>query len=184
MLVFQGCMALGSLLWGAIAQRTGISTALTVAAVGLIVSVLLTTRYRLRCVEKLDLSVSLHWNQPAHTIEPCPNDGPVLVTLEYRIDAANAEEFTKAMQALSVTRRRDGAIQWGMFQDLSDPSRFVETIVVESWAEHKRQFERVTNADRVLEERVRAFHVGTEPPKVSQMIYANYTEGRNLQQPC
>ncbi len=184
MLVFQGCMALGSLLWGAIAQRTGISTALTVAAVGLIVSVLLTTRYRLRCVEKLDLSVSLHWNQPAHTIEPCPNDGPVLVTLEYRIDPVNAEEFTKAMQSLSVTRRRDGAIQWGMFQDLSDPSRFVETIVVESWAEHKRQFERVTNADRVLEDRVRAFHIGSEPPKVSQMIYANYTEGRNLQQPC
>jgi MFS family permease/quinol monooxygenase YgiN len=184
MLVFQGCLALGSLLWGAIAQRTGISTALTAAAIGLIVSVFLTTRYRLRCTEKLDLTASLHWTQPAHAFEPCPNDGPVLITLEYRIDPVNAEEFTKAMQALSLTRRRDGAIQWGMYQDLSDPGRFVETIVVESWVEHKRQFERVMNEDKAIEERVRAFHIGDAPPNVSQMIYANYTDGRGLRQPC
>ena len=184
MLVFQGCIALGSLLWGAIAQRTGISTALTAAAIGLIVSVVLTTRFRLRCTEKLDLTASLHWNQPMHAFEPCPNDGPVLVTMEYRIDPANAEEFTKAMQALSLIRRRDGAIQWGLFHDLSDPGRFVETAVVESWVEHKRQFERVTNADRAIEERARAFHIGDEPPKVSQMIYANYTDGKGLRQPC
>lgn len=81
MLVFQGCMALGSLLWGAIAQRAGISTALTAAGIGLIVCVLLTTRYRLRCVEKFDFAASLHWNQPTRAFEPCPNDGPVLVTL-------------------------------------------------------------------------------------------------------
>jgi MFS family permease/quinol monooxygenase YgiN len=184
MLVFQGCMAVGSLLWGAIAQRTGISTALTAAAIGLMVCVGLTTRYRLRCVEKFDLSASLHWNQPVQVFEPCPNDGPVMVTLEYRIDAANAEEFTKAMQALSLIRRRDGAIQWGLYQDLSDPGRFVETMVVESWAEHKRQFERVTNSDRIVEDRARAFHVGDTPPKVSQMIYADYVEGRGMRQPC
>lgn len=184
LLVFQGCLAVGSLLWGAIAQRAGISVALSVAAVGLIVSVGLTSRFRLRCAEKLDLSASLHWNQPIHAFEPCPNDGPVLITLEYRIDPANAEEFTKVMQALSQIRRRDGAIQWGMYQDLSDPSRFVETIIVESWAEHKRQFERVTNADKAMEDRARAFHIGDEPPKVSQMIYSNYTDGKGIRQPC
>ncbi len=184
MLVFQGCLALGSLLWGAIAQQYGISVALTAAGVGLVVSVVLTARYRLRCAEKLDLSASLHWHQPVHTIEPCPNDGPVLVTLEYRIDSANAEEFSKVMQALSQARRRDGAIQWGLYQDLSEPGRFVETMVVESWAEHRRQFERVTNADRAIEERARAFHIGNEPPKVSQMIYSNYTDGRGVRQPC
>lgn len=184
MLVFQGCMAVGSLMWGAIAQRAGISVALTIAAVGLIASVVLTSRFRLRCAEKLDLSASLHWNQPVHAFEPCPNDGPVLITLEYRIDPANAEEFTKVMQALSQIRRRDGAIQWGMYQDLSDPSRFVETIVVESWAEHKRQFERVTNADKAMEDRARAFHIGDEPPKVSQMIYADYTDRKGFRQPC
>lgn len=173
LLVFQGSMVLGSLLWGTLAQHTSLSTALATAAVGLIVCVLLTRRFRLRCAEKLDLQASLHWDQPRIAFEPCPNDGPVLITLEYRIDPANAEEFTKVMQALSQIRRRDGALQWGLYQDLSDPSRFVETALVESWAEHKRQFARVTNADRVIEEQVRAFHIGDEPPKVLQMIYSD-----------
>jgi MFS family permease/quinol monooxygenase YgiN len=173
LLVFQGGMTLGSLLWGTVAQRTNISVALTAASVGLFVSVLLTVRYRLRCAEKLDLSASLHWDQPTHAFEPCPNDGPVLVTLEYRIDPAQADEFAQAMAELSKIRRRDGAIQWGLYQDLSDPSRFVETSILESWAEHKRQFERVTVADKFIEDRVRAFHIGSEPPKVSQMIYAD-----------
>ena len=88
------------------------------------------------------------------------------------------------MQALSQTRRRDGAIYWGLYQDLSDPGRFVETIVVESWVEHKRQFERVTKSDQVIEERVRSFHIGDEPPKVSQMIYAERRNGRVSQSPC
>ncbi|MBD1936694.1 MFS transporter [Microcoleus sp. FACHB-68] len=184
LLLFQGFMALGSLLWGALAQRTGISTTLTSAGIGLIATVALTFRYRLRCAEKLDLSASLHWQQPALAFEPCPNDGPVLVTLEFRIDPANAEAFTEAMQMLSQIRRRDGAIQWGLFHDLADPGRFVETFVVESWAEHKRQFERVTNADRAIEDRVRAFHAGDRPPKVSQMIYANAGNARNPEQPC
>jgi MFS family permease/quinol monooxygenase YgiN len=184
LLVFQGGMTLGSLLWGAIAQRYGIATALSAAAIGLVVSVVLTSRYRLRCSEKLDLSSSLHWSQPTRVFEPCPNDGPVMITLEYRIDPINAQEFTQAMEKLSQIRRRDGAIQWGLYQDLSDPGRFVETAIVESWAEHKRQFERVTKADRVIEEKARAFHIGEEPPKVSQMIYADYMDGKAPGVPC
>ncbi|WP_460203673.1 MFS transporter [Scytonema sp. NUACC21] len=184
LLVFQGCMVLGSLLWGALAQRTTISIALMSAAFGLIVCVALTLGYRLHCADKLDLRASLHWDEPTHAFEPCPNDGPVLISIEYRIDPANSEEFAKAIQALGKIRQRDGAIQWGVYQDLSDPGRFVETSLVESWAEHKRQFERVTNADKVLEERVRAFHIGDTPPKLTQMIYAHYTDARGFRQPC
>jgi MFS family permease len=184
LLLFQGSMAVGSLVWGAIAQHSGISTALLTAAIGLILGVLLTRRYRLRCSENLDLTASLHWQQPNHVFEPCPNDGPVLITLEYRINPAQAKEFTAALQALSQIRRRDGALQWGMFQDLSNPGRFVETCVVESWAEHRRQFERVTISDRPLEERVRAFHLGPEPPKISQMIYADYAHGNDPVRNC
>lgn len=184
LLVFQGCMALGSLLWGSVAQRTNISVALAIAAVGLIVFVVVTSRYRLRCAEKLDLASSLHWDQPTRAFEPCPNDGPVLITLEYHIDPAKADEFTKVMKVLRNIRLRDGAIQWGLYHDLSQPGRFIETTLVESWAEHKRQFVRVTNADKAIEEQARAFHTGEQPPKVSQMIYANYTDSKGFQQPC
>lgn len=172
LLVFQGGMSIGSLLWGTIAQRYSISTSMASAGIGLLVAIVLTARYRLKCSELLDLRASLHWDQPTHAFEPCPNDGPVLVTIEYRIDPDKAEGFTLAMQALARIRRRDGAIQWGLYQDVSDPSRFVETALVESWAEHRRQYERVTNTDKIVEDLVLEYHLGEQPPKVSEMVYS------------
>jgi MFS family permease/quinol monooxygenase YgiN len=176
---FQGSLSIGSILWGAIAQWTSLSIALASAAIGMILFVLLTRRYRLRCTELLDLRASLHWDRPILVFEPCPNDGPVLITLEYRIEPEKAIAFVEAMKDLSRIRRRDGAIQWGLYQDLSQPGRFVETALVESWAEHKRQYERVTNSDRAIENRVRAFHISKEPPKISHMIYSE-----PLREPC
>jgi MFS family permease/quinol monooxygenase YgiN len=184
LLLFQGFMTLGSLLWGAIAQSYNISTSLNIAGVGLLISTALTLRYRLKCAEKLDLSSSLHWDQPTHAFEPCPKDGPVLVTVEYYIDPAQASEFSQLMQTLSRIRRRDGAIQWGLYQDLTNPSKFTETIVVESWAEHQRQYERVTNSDKEIEDQVRSFHIAKESPKVSQMLYASYVDKTGINRPC
>jgi MFS family permease/quinol monooxygenase YgiN len=172
LLVFQGSMSLGSLLWGSIAQHYSLSISLASAGIGLLVGIVVSARYRLKCSELLDLRASLHWDQPTHAFEPCPNDGPVLVTLEYCIDPDKAEEFTLAMQALARIRRRDGAIQWGLYQDVSKPSRFVETVLVESWAEHRRQYDRITNTDKVVEERVLDFHIDGEPPKLSEMLYS------------
>ncbi|WP_245912428.1 MFS transporter [Brunnivagina elsteri] len=55
---------------------------------------------------------------------------------------------------------------------MSNPSRFVETVLVESWVEHRRQYDRVTNSDKVVEERVLVFHIAQEPPKLSEMVYS------------
>jgi hypothetical protein len=74
------------------------------------------------------------------------------------------------MRSLHLVRRRDGAIRWGLFSDTADPGRCLETFVVESWAEHLRQHERFTMADRLAEEQVRTFHIGDGPPKVSHLI--------------
>jgi MFS family permease/quinol monooxygenase YgiN len=176
LLIFQGCLTLGSLTWGTIAQHTSIALSLMTAAIGLILSVFIVRPYRLRCAEKLDLTASLHWDHSPHAFEPCAQDGPVLITLEYRIDPAKATAFRAAMQTLSQSRRRDGAIQWGLFQDLTDPARFVETVIVESWAEHERQFERVTQADRAIESHALSFHLGPEPIKITEMIYSHCPE--------
>ncbi len=76
------------------------------------------------------------------------------------------------MRAVRKQRLRDGAYRWGLYNDAAAPSRFVETFVVESWAEHLRQHGRVTVADRDVEEVARAFHVGSQPPVISHLIYA------------
>jgi NurA-like 5'-3' nuclease len=96
--------------------------------------------------------------------------GPVLVTLEYRIEPEHAREFARAMDNVRVIRERDGAILWGLFVDAADPGRYVESFLVDSWVEHLRQHERMTLADRVVLERAREFHVGAERPIVSHLI--------------
>jgi hypothetical protein len=79
------------------------------------------------------------------------------------------------MRGMRIQRLRDGAYRWGLYNDSAVPTRFVETFVVESWAEHLRQHERVTVADREVEEAVRGFHIGLTPPTITHFLYARAT---------
>jgi hypothetical protein len=80
--------------------------------------------------------------------------GPVLVTVEYEVAPDQAKDFLKAVRQYRRIRRRDGARKWGIFRDTENVNRYVETFIVSSWAEHLRQHERLTRADREAEERV------------------------------
>ena len=174
LIVFQGGMAVGSILWGALATRIGIRAALLVAVFGLIAGLMLITRYRLAEGEKIDLTPSLHWPEPRMIVGLQPEGGPVLVEVEYFIELERAHEFTKAMDEVRRERLRDGAMRWGLFTDSANPNRFVETFLLESWVEHMRQHERVTKSDRMAEELARAFHIGAGTPKIVHLIHAKY----------
>jgi len=171
LLVFQGAMAVGSVIWGAVATRFGLRTTLFLAGVALLVAAAATWRLRLNGQE-LDTRPSLHWPEPTLVVERPPEHGPVLVTVEFLIDPEQGPAFAHAMQAVRRLRRRDGAIRWGLFEDAATPGRYLETFVVESWAEHLRQHERATISDRALEQKAYSFHRGPEPPKVTHWIAA------------
>jgi quinol monooxygenase YgiN len=95
----------------------------------------------------------------------------VLVTVEYRIRPQDRDAFLEAIADLEHGRRRDGAYAWGVFEDAAEQGRILETFLVESWMEHLRQHERVTNADRVVQEAVQRFNM-YGPPKVTHFIAA------------
>jgi MFS family permease len=170
MLVFQGSTALGSAIWGAIGERAGLETALIWAGVGTIASTALGVFLRLPDAPA-DLSPWIHWRAPAilDGIAPGLDDGPVLVTVEYMVDRERSAEFVSAIHEYGRMRRRDGASLWGIFQDTEAPDRYLETFVVNSWAEHLRQHDRQTQADRELEERLRRVLRGA--PDVHHLIY-------------
>jgi MFS family permease len=167
--VFSGGMALGSLLWGAVATRIGITGALLVSAACAVLSALLTRRYRLGD-ESLDLTPSAHWPQPEVAQEVPHDRGPVLVTVEYRIALDRREEFLKAIATLGMARRRDGAATWGVFEDVAQPGRYVESFQVASWLEHLRQHQRTTREDQRIQALVDGFHVGGHPPLVGHFV--------------
>jgi MFS family permease len=166
---FFGALTLGSALWGQVAQMIGLPPALFIAAVAAVAVIPLTWRWKLQTGAGADLTPSMHWPTPilAYAIEQ--DRGPVLVTVEYRIDPKDRRSFLGAIEKLGRERRRDGAYAWGVFEDAAEEGRMLETFLVESWLEHLRQHERVTEADRVVQELVNRFHIqGT--PKVTHLI--------------
>jgi MFS family permease len=172
-LALQGWIAIGSLVWGAVAERSTVAVAFTSAA-GLLVAgmgaTLLVPRFAVGS-EEMDFAPDARWPDPNMAAPSNPDRGPVLVTVEYWVEPSRAEEFLRSMEAVRAMRRRDGAFQWGIFHDLSQAGRFLETFLVESWAEHLRQHERTTVADRRIEARARAFHRRETPPVVAHMIW-------------
>jgi hypothetical protein len=176
LLVVQGGMAAGSVLWGVIAEHVGIPLALLVAALGLGAGIAVAALYPLKTDEELDLTPSMHWPDPQMPVMPHPDGGPVLITVEYLIAVERAREFAQVMRGVRRQRLRDGALRLGLFHDPMTPGKYVETFVVESWAEHMRQHERVTVADQAVEDQARAFHIGDKPPVVSHLLSAYSAE--------
>jgi MFS family permease len=170
LLVFFGGMAGGSALWGAVATLAGLRAALALAGAGTLLGIVATLRFRLLRGEGPDLAPSRHWPAPFVAGEPEADRGPVLITVEYRIDPASAEDFARAMRDVRRIRLRDGAFRWDLLSDPADPGRYVESFLVESWIEHLRQHERITVADREIEERARRYQRGPGPPVVSHFI--------------
>jgi MFS family permease len=154
MTVMFGSMTLGSVLWGQIATLTTIQAALFIAAAAMVVVIPMTWRWKLQTGEALDLTPSTQWPAPVVSRSVEGEDGPVLVTIEYRIGADNRKSFLSALYELQHERLRDGASSWGIFEDTSQSGRFLETFLVSSWTEHLRQHQRVTNADYVLQQRI------------------------------
>jgi MFS family permease len=167
--VFFGCLTLGSAVWGEIAALVGLPAAHGLAAAGAIIAIPLTWRWKLQTGAGLDLTPSVHWPTPVTSQTIDGNRGPVLVTVEYRIRPQDREAFLAAIARLEQGRRRDGAYDWGVFEDSAEPGRFLETFLVASWVEHLRQHERVTKADRAVQEAVGRYDL-TGEPKVTHFI--------------
>ena len=169
-MVFMGGMALGSILWGQVAARVGIPATLTIAALGMAGAIGLTWRFKLGRHEVLDFTPSSHWPAPVLAESPEPDSGPVMVTIEYRVQPDKRAEFVAAMQSVREMRRRNGAYFWELFHDSADPSRFNECFMDESWVEHLRQHERVSVADREIQQRAKAFMVEGTATKSSHWL--------------
>ncbi len=170
LLVFQGAMTGGSLLWGALAARTDVATALTIAAAGQGVALLLALVWRLPGGSAVDLAPSNHWAEPIVAVPPAGDRGPVLIEIEYRVEPELVAEFVAVLRRFSAVRRRDGAIRWDVWEDAAEPGRVTEGFVVESWLEHQRQHARVTHADRIDQETLNRFHIGDTPPVVRHLL--------------
>ena len=150
-LVLTGSVAVGAAVAGLLATAN-LSRAHLVGAVALLASPIAGRRWPLTWPRDYDLTM-LPGDEPSVALDPAPDDGPVLVTVTYRVPNDDMDRFAATMRYVERHRRRTGAYRWGLFRDLAEPDRFVETFVVSSWAEHLRQHHRRTEtSDQLLDE--------------------------------
>jgi MFS family permease len=165
-----GGMALGSWLWGLIAEDWEIAGALVGSALLMGVCILVGLRLRLPDLADLDLAPLRTFNAPETAIPIEPRTGPVVITIEYRIKPEDVLEFLSAMSERRRIRRRDGARHWTLLRDVQEPELWLERYHTPTWIEYLRHNQRITKADAEIARRVRALHSGDEPPRVHRLI--------------
>jgi MFS family permease len=168
-MALMGGSAAGSLLWGQVASWTDVAASVAAASVS---GVLLLVAFRRLTIDggaEIDFSPAV-----GGTLEPPvdvdPDDGPVMVTVEYLIDPARAAEFAAVMQRTRRARLRQGALSWGLFRDVAHPERVIEYFVDENWVEHQRRLERFSAFDADLRVQRLALHVDSQPPRVRRYV--------------
>jgi MFS family permease len=171
-LVFMGGQALGGVGWGAVAEAVSLSAAFLVPAACLVLATLVSIRALPLPETREDFSGARWWDEPPSLVGPDSDVGPVLVTVRWEVDPADAAAFVRAMRPVGRSRRRTGATLWGLFRDAEDPTQFMETFTVPTWYEHLRQhLERGTVMDQELELAARSLAKG--PPRVNHFVWAD-----------
>jgi predicted MFS family arabinose efflux permease/quinol monooxygenase YgiN len=168
-MVMFGALTVGSAIWGKVGSWAGLPATHLIAAAGALVTIPLLWHWKLQTGAGLDLSPSMHWPEVVPVEEMEADRGPVLVTVEYKIRPEDRAAFLNAVNKFAEERRRDGAFDCDIFEDLSAPGRFVETFLLDSWLDHLRQHHRVTGSDRTFQEAVNRFQIDGAP-KVDHFI--------------
>ncbi|WP_077345333.1 MFS transporter [Comamonas kerstersii] len=163
----MGGTAIGAALWGKVAALSSVPVSLIAAAVTGVVCMLIVQRVFTDRQALEDLSPSKAFQPPRHSQ---PEEGRVVVHIEYLINPAKARRFRTLMQESRRSRMRQGALSWRLLHSMERPERYIEEIVDESWVEHLRRFDRITASDVALRERKLAFHVADTPPRVTRFF--------------
>jgi predicted MFS family arabinose efflux permease len=167
-MVFFGAMSVGSALWGQLAAWFGLPITHWIAAATMLLAMAATWHWKLQHSAAIDLSPSGDWPMPQALGLHDADDGPVMVTVEYHVAEHNRDAFLLAADHLSHGRRRDGAYAWAVYEDAEHRGRLLETFYLESLAEHLRQHERVTKADRELQHTIRRLTI--DEPLVTHFV--------------
>ncbi|MDQ2632694.1 MAG: MFS transporter [Pseudomonadota bacterium] len=165
-----GGMALGSWIWGLVAEAYGPAEALLASAALMLVGAAVGLLIKLPEHAALNLDPLNRWREPSLALDLKPRSGPIVISIEYVIREEDLHDFLDVMVERRRIRRRDGARHWTLKRDLENPEIWVESYHTPTWHEYIRHNLRMTHADAVVRDKLMALHNGAEPPKVRRMI--------------
>jgi len=164
-----GGIAIGSWLWGSLADASDVSTALVAGGIGLLVCAAAGLRFTVPPVVSLDMDPMGQFQEPTTSLDLKARSGPIFVMVDYRIPQEDIPEFLRLMTIRRRIRIRDGAQRWALLRDVENPEHWTESYHVPTWVEYIRHNSRRTKADAEVMEQLRKLHRG-EPPRVHRLI--------------
>ncbi len=172
--IYQSCvfggMAMGSWVWGGLAEAHGSPASLAIAAVLLLAGAAVGLFFQLPEVGGDELDPLGRFREPELRLDLKTRSGPIMVMVDYEIAQKDVPRFLALMADRRRIRIRDGARQWALLRDLENPDIWTETYHVATWIEYVRHNERRTKGDAEVSEKLRALHKGEGPIRVHRMI--------------
>ncbi len=170
----QGGMALGGLVWGGAAASLGVSFTLMAAAALLLSSLALAFPLSIDFTGKLNFDPAPPATQyHAMLHPPHPDDGPVAITIDFQVESVNRARFLELMRGVRLMHLRNGAFSWRLDEDLSECHFFRLEMLVASWSEHLLQHERITKEEQSNFEKAWSLDVRPDGPAVKHYISVN-----------
>ena len=152
-----GGMAVGSWLWGHVAQSHGVSAALLASAFALVASAGLAFVWRVPEVAEADRE-TLDLADPEVALAVTARSGPIIIEIEYRIAPEDARDFYKQMLAVRAMRLRNGAFGWSIARDVGAPDHWIERYHFPTWLDYLRNRSRNTPEEIAILELARRYH--------------------------
>jgi MFS family permease len=173
LLILNGGLVVGSLLWGTIANIFGISLTLLVSSLSLGATIIARKRYSSNLLDDLDFTpASDHWFLPPQSsVISSQNENQALITIEYnKIDSKLSFEFEQRVRELGRILKSEGMAYWELFQDPADNGHYIEIRIADTWTDHMRQHEYVTKNIKVMEDGIRDLIKDCPQPIISHYI--------------
>jgi len=165
-----GGVAIGSWLWGELAQYQGIPRALYVSGGIMLLSPLIGLRYRIpehsTPVDEALTAIA----DPEVSLALTSRSGPIIVEMDYRIAPHQARQFYHVMQRVQQARQRNGARGWSIARDVTDPSIWTERFQCPTWLDYLRMRGRSTQTERELHAIAKGYHCGSAPILVRRKL--------------
>jgi len=163
-------LAVGSWLWGMIAENFDTKIALAVSAVMMAGTYFLARHFPLPETRNLILDPL----PPSSISETEPTSGqrtgPVQIMIEHRIDIAQRIEFHRLMYLRRRHLTRLGARQWSLFNELGVENIWIESFQLSNWADFERLMSRRTAETVSLREEILAVQKKQKTPVTRRMI--------------
>ena len=173
LLVLNGGLVVGSVIWGTVANVFGIPSTLLVASLVLAATIIAKKRYSSTLLDELDFTpASDHWSLPPQSLaDPLQNENQALITIEYnKISPKLSVEFEQSVHELGRLLKSEGMAYWELFQDPTDIGHYIEIRIADTWTDHIRQHEYVTKNVQVMENRIRELIKDCPQPIISHYI--------------